>query len=419
MSTGKRLTNDEALKRIKEKCKERDIDFIGFKNKENTYKNNKTYLILKCNKCGNIWGSTSYDKFVTQNRGCPNCIPNKKLTEKEIIDRVNTICKEKDFTFLGFNGEFKGADTKFLLRCNKCNEEWGTTTYNNLRKCNRSTHTCGRKNPFSMASNLNEDTAIKKVKDVLKNSSLDFIGFKENKYIGGKKSHILLKCKKCGEITEYLYRTLVSKNHMPICKSCEYKDKISNDEAIRKINEKCKCLNYEFLGFDNTKNRYESKNTYLVLKCNKCDTTWKTTTYYSFIHNDIKCPRCTNSWKMEKEIEGILRKNNINFIHQCRNKDLPWLTNKISLSLDFYLPDYRIAIECQGRQHFEPVLDFGGEKSFNESIKRDKKKLTLCKEHNVKLLYYDSEHNHKNFLNEKVYNTKEEIINILKSDSYE
>ena len=50
----------------------------------------------------------------------------------------------------------------------------------------------------------------------------------------------------------------------------------------------------------------------------------------------------------------------------------------------------------------------------NESIERDKKKLILCKEHNVKLIYYDSEHGHKNFLNEKVYNTKEEIINVLK-----
>lgn len=43
----------------------------------------------------------------------------------------------------------------------------------------------------------------------------------------------------------------------------------------------------------------------------------------------------------------------------------------------------------------------------------------MTAQEDVKLLYYDSEHNHKDFLNEKVYNTKEEIINILKSDSYE
>lgn len=194
------------------------------------------------------------------------------------------------------------------------------------------------------------------------------------------------------------------------CKHCEFRSKIENNNAIEKIKEKCKYLNYEFLGFDNEKNRYENKLTYLILKCNECGAIWKTTNYYSFIHNDIKCPGCTNSWKMEKEIEGLLRKNNIKFVPQCRNRILPWLTNKTSLSLDFYLPDYNIAIECQGRQRFEPVLDFGGEKTFKESLYRDEKKLILCKSNGVKLLYYDSEHGHKEFLNEKVYNTKEEII---------
>lgn len=78
--------------------------------------------------------------------------------------------------------------------------------------------------------------------------------------------------------------------------------------------------------------------------------------------------------------------------------------------MDFYLPEYKIGIECQGRQHFEPVLDFGGEKSFEKTIERNKKKLILCKENNVKLLYYDSENNHTSFLNEKVYNEKNNLI---------
>jgi hypothetical protein len=96
---------------------------------------------------------------------------------------------------------------------------------------------------------------------------------------------------------------------------------------------------------------------------------------------------------------------------------LPWLTNKISLSLDFYLPDYNTAIECQGRQHFEPVNDFGGKKSYLESLYRDEKKLILCKNNGVKLLYYDSEHNHTEFLGEKVYNNKNNLLKeILKNE---
>ena len=114
---------------------------------------------------------------------------------------------------------------------------------------------------------------------------------------------------------------------------------------------------------------------------------------------------------MEKEIESYLKKQKINYIRDCRNKILPWLKHKASLSLDFYLPDYKIGIECQGRQHFEPVKDFGGEKTFQESIERDEKKLIICKEHGVKLLYYDSEHKHTEFLGEKVYN---DVNNLLK-----
>lgn len=411
VNTGKRLTNTEALDRIHKKCEERNVEFIGFKNEENYYKNNKTYLILKCNNCGNTWDTTCYDKFITGNRSCPNCVKNKKMTEEEAIEKIIKVCKEKDYEFIGFtDGKFNNVGEKLILRCNKCGEIWNTTTFSNFVNHKRNSHSCGRKNPSSMPVILNENYAINNIQEKIKNTSLEFISFANDEYIGHNKTHILLKCEKCGETNEYSYRNLLSKNTAPECKHCEFRGKIENNNAIEKIKEKCKCLNYEFLGFDNKKNRYENKLTYLILKCNECGTIWKTTNYCSFIHSDIKCPGCTNSWKMEKEIEALLRKHNIKFIHQCRNRILPWLTNKASLSLDFYLPDYNIAIECQGRQHFEPVLDFGGEKSFQESLYRDEKKLILCKSNGVKLLYYDSEHNHKTFLNEKVYNKKEEII---------
>ena len=47
------------------------------------------------------------------------------------------------------------------------------------------------------------------------------------------------------------------------------------------------------------------------------------------------------------------------------------------MTLDFYLPDYDIAIECQGRQHFIPVDAFGGEMGFEDTVIRDKTKKRL------------------------------------------
>lgn len=56
-------------------------------------------------------------------------------------------------------------------------------------------------------------------------------------------------------------------------------------------------------------------------------------------------------------------------------------------SLDFYLPDYNIAIECQGRQHFKEIGYFGGDNGFKEGVKRDITKNQLCSDNGIKLIY--------------------------------
>lgn len=58
------------------------------------------------------------------------------------------------------------------------------------------------------------------------------------------------------------------------------------------------------------------------------------------------------------------------------------------LSLDFFLPNHNIGIECQGIQHFKPVEMFGGEDAFIDQTMRDELKKNLCKKNNVYLLYY-------------------------------
>ena len=109
------------------------------------------------------------------------------------------------------------------------------------------------------------------------------------------------------------------------------------------------------------------------------------------------CPSCLQR-KLEKEINDFLVENKINYIFQKRFK---WLGNK---SLDFYLPDYNIAIECQGIQHFEPVEFFGGVNMLKKQIKNDLIKKELCEQHNITLLYYT--HKKKNLIN-NVYELKE------------
>lgn len=74
-----------------------------------------------------------------------------------------------------------------------------------------------------------------------------------------------------------------------------------------------------------------------------------------------------------------------------RQKTFNWLKYKKNLYLDFYIESLNIAIEYQGRQHYEPVR-FGGvsnkraNKSFNINKKRDSIKRKLLKKHGIKLI---------------------------------
>ena len=109
--------------------------------------------------------------------------------------------------------------------------------------------------------------------------------------------------------------------------------------------------------------------------------------YEQIPHNHLKgygCPKCSLS-KLEKDIESFLTENEIEFEQQKR---FDWLGRQ---SLDFYLPKFHIAIECQGEQHFKPINHFGGEKKFSYIVCLDKNKRKLCNDNGIKMLYYSQD----------------------------
>ena len=88
---------------------------------------------------------------------------------------------------------------------------------------------------------------------------------------------------------------------------------------------------------------------------------------------------------MEREMCNLFEKNNIKYEQE---KNFEWLKrDNYNLSLDFYLPDYNIAIECQGEQHFKPIDFYGGEEKFKRVLENDLLKIKLCNEHNIILLH--------------------------------
>jgi very-short-patch-repair endonuclease len=100
------------------------------------------------------------------------------------------------------------------------------------------------------------------------------------------------------------------------------------------------------------------------------------------------CQVCRES-KMEMLVESILEKNNIFF---NRQKKFDWLGSQ---SLDFYLPEYKIGIECQGIQHYKPVSfgskKYNGDEMLELNKERDIRKKTLCDENGIKIIYFSTE----------------------------
>ena len=123
------------------------------------------------------------------------------------------------------------------------------------------------------------------------------------------------------------------------------------------------------------------------------------------------CPKCNLS-HLERSVMNYLNEVGITYEYQKR---FNWLGLQ---SLDFYLLDYNMGIECQGRQHFFPV-DFAGKgvewacNEFDKLIDRDKRKKSLCEKHGIKLLYFGNVPNYDTFLGEVVHDDVQYLIDYL------
>jgi len=164
----------------------------------------------------------------------------------------------------------------------------------------------------------------------------------------------------------------------PVCANikktaCHTDNKESFVEKARQVHGN----NYEYIG------DYKGNRIKMEIKCNRCGRTFKQTPNAHI--QGCGCPYCKRS-KMEEKVSLLLEKWKIKFTEW---KTFSWLKqNKYkSQTLDFYLDDYNVAIECQGLQHFRPYGFKNGKERFNDDVERDKRKKKLCEEHNVQLYY--------------------------------
>ena len=101
-----------------------------------------------------------------------------------------------------------------------------------------------------------------------------------------------------------------------------------------------------------------------------------------------KCPIC-NLNKIQSNgvvsIKNWLVDNNVKFTQEHIFEDCIF---RKQLRFDFYLPEFNLCVEYDGKQHFEPIDFFGGYKSLEETKIRDLIKNEYCKCNNIKLIRF-------------------------------
>lgn len=136
--------------------------------------------------------------------------------------------------------------------------------------------------------------------------------------------------------------------------------------------------------YDYSKAKYVASNEKICITCPNHGEFWQTPSGH--MHGQ-GCPMCNQSY-LERNVMHFLNIHKIKFEPQ---KTFDWLYSVKSLRLDFFLPEYGVAIECQGRQHFEPIDFFGGEEGLKNAMERDEIKKKLCEKHDIRVLYYSDQ----------------------------
>jgi len=326
--------------------------------------------------------------FLRGQQDCPKCRKEREreTKEKNFLEKIKVIYEDKDYDFSKIR--YVNASTPVEIVCNKHNVTFYPRPGNIL-----GSHTCCPKCGIEKICDkrrLTVNEIIARIKEKFGNK-LDCSKVVQPK---NTESKITLIChekdengNEHGEFQITPHSLFSSKYACPkcACVNIGLNGRISNEEFLDKV----KKIHYG-KNFDWSLTHYTKYEDYVKVICNETDR-------FGNKHGEFKvkagnllngngCPLC-NSSHLEQTVRADLLMNNIQFEQYKR---FEWLGLQ---SLDFYLPECGIGIECQGSQHFKD--DFFKSKGiefsknlFKETTQRDSRKKQLCKENNVELIYF-------------------------------
>lgn len=363
------------------------------------YKNNKSKVCIICQFHGEFWQVAGSH---LRGCGCRKCADKERkekytLTTEEFIKRAKKIHGDKyDYSKV----DYINCDTKICIICPSHGEFWQLpSTHLKGSGCKK----CGDLSESIKKRTTTTESLITKFQKV----HGDKYDYSEVEFVNWK-TKVKIYCKK-----HNFWFYMLPANHL-YGQGCEFckREKISNQitkKTFSQFLEDARKVHGNKYDYSLSENDYKNVTGKIKIICHKIGNGGEEHGIFyqrvcDHINGGCGCPKCCES-KMEKDIAGLLIENGIKYDYQ---KTFTWLKYKAQLKLDFYLPEKKIAIECQGGQHFSPVERFGGKKNFDSVKIRDNIKKTLCEAHGIKMLYFSTEKH------EGVITNKDELLLKLK-----
>lgn len=198
----------------------------------------------------------------------------------------------------------------------------------------------------------------------------------------GSHYRAIWKCSKCKKDFKSEVGNVVKRKHMK-CSSCRAFEPTDENRLSITHPHLVSEWDFEKNGENTPDNVSYGRDIYIWWICSDCEHEWKSRLKDRSIQGK-GCPRCRKyTSKGVEAIQKYLTKNKIKFE---REKHYPDCKDKEMLHFDFFLEDYGLLIEYNGKQHYEPVEHYGGESYFIGQIRRDRIKIEYCEKNNKKLL---------------------------------
>ena len=340
---------------------------------------NKVCII--CPEHGEFWQLPVV--HLNQKCGCKKC--SHSSNTKDFIEKAKKVHGDRyDYSKV----KYESTDKEVCIICPEHGEFWQTPHHH---LAGRGCHKCSNIKKGKSFEKSDKRKIIENKKNAFIKAAIKKFGnefdYSEINYVDTN-TKIIIKSKKYGdiEITPFEHLRLKYGHRLHIRKSRKY-----TKEKIVELSEQIHGKKYDYSKVD-----YKGMLEKVCIICPEHGEFWQTPNAH--IHLGQGCPICHES-HLERDIKTFLEGKKVRYIQQCTNTHFNWLGLQ---RLDFYLPDYNMAIECQGAQHYseKAFVPFRNGESLKKQIDLDLLKLNKCNENGVNLIYFVE--NKKNILSCKI-----------------